>query len=86
MLAFLPDAQRLGMRVARTWAFNDGMPRAPGVYDEDQFEVRTVPVLFVCLHSALVLGLVPMWGECLWLLFVGRLWVGGLQEPRKSVL
>lgn len=30
--------QRLGLRVARTWAFNEGMPASAGVYDETQFQ------------------------------------------------
>lgn len=31
------SAQRMGLTVARTWAFNYAMPAAPGVYDETQF-------------------------------------------------
>ncbi|KAG1669384.1 hypothetical protein FOA52_004035 [Chlamydomonas sp. UWO 241] len=30
-------ASRLGMRVGRTWAFNDRLPQLPGEYDETQF-------------------------------------------------
>lgn len=39
------QASRLGMNVARTWAFNDGGPnplqKSPGSYNEDMFKVRT---------------------------------------------
>eukprot|EP00798_Chlamydomonas_sp_ICE-L_P015113 gene15113-21169_t len=74
--------QRLGMTVARCWAFNSKMPEAPGIYDEDQMQGLDFLVYAAAKYNTrLVMVLGNLWpayfGPENWLIMADGPWTEG---------
>jgi len=67
--------QGLGLKVGRTWAFNTGLPKAAGVYDETQFKGLDYVVAAAARYNIrLVLAIGNLWSTYKGMAFQDTYW------------